>query len=172
MPNRRYKQSNLRKGRWSGQDSIYHITSNAVETILVDPQDPHSSECAPLIVDSLKWQHEQGHIDGMAYTIMPDHIHLIFQLTGNRDLDLVMQSFGSFTARQCNDRLNRAGQFWQKTYHDRKVRDETELENQLNYILQNPVRAGYVNEPEDWPWSDSFPEWETPQDSHHHQETP
>ncbi len=86
-------------------------------------------------------------------------------------LDLVMQSFGSFTALSCNRSLGRSGQFWQKTYHDRKIRSDSELENQINYILQNPVRAGHVTEPEDWPWSEAFPKWSSVLVSHH-QETP
>ncbi|HEX8847496.1 MAG TPA: hypothetical protein VF791_22830, partial [Pyrinomonadaceae bacterium] len=59
-----------------------------------------------------------------------------------------------FTAREANKLLNLTGQpFWQDESYDRWVRDETELKRIIRYIEHNPVSAGLVAKPEDWPWS-------------------
>jgi len=51
------------------------------------------------------------------------------------------------TARQCNLKLERSGAFWHSESYDHYVRDEDELERIVEYILNNPAKAGLV---EDW----------------------
>ena len=99
-------------------------------------------------------------------------MHVVGQLESERPISEVVGSFSKFTARRINEHLGRKGRFWKKTFYDRNTRSHEELENQITYILNNPVEAGYVIAPEDWPWSESFPEWETLPVSHHNQETP
>jgi REP element-mobilizing transposase RayT len=58
------------------------------------------------------------------------------------------------TARQANLVLGQTGQpFWQAESYDHWVRDERELEKIVGYIENNPVKAGFVARPEDYPWS-------------------
>ena len=42
--------------------------------------------------------------------------------------------------------------FWQKESYDHWVRDSAELERIRHYIEQNPVKAGLVSRPQDYPW--------------------
>ena len=42
---------------------------------------------------------------------------------------------------------------WQQEYWDRFIRDERHFASSINYILDNPVKAGLVQESKDWPWS-------------------
>ncbi len=93
------------------------------------------------------------HFDGdryrlHAWCIMPNHVHLMFDLTGEYKLEGVMHSIKSFTAHNANKLLGRSGHFWQREYSDRIVRDAKEYENKLGYIGENPSRAGL----EGWPW--------------------
>ena len=85
--------------------------------------------------------------------------NLVFLLLGDDSVSRVMESFSKFTARRLNKIHGRTGQFWQHTFHDRMVRDDDELHSQLNYISENPVRAGYVKKAEDWPWCEIYPDW-------------
>ena len=41
---------------------------------------------------------------------------------------------------------------WQQEYWDRFIRDERHFASSINYILDNPVKAGLVQESKDWPW--------------------
>ena len=45
------------------------------------------------------------------------------------------------------------GKFWQEDYWDRYVRDEEHLQKIIHYIEWNPVKAGLVKSPEQWPFS-------------------
>ena len=90
---------------------------------------------------------------------MPDHVHTIFSLTDGQTLKTVMHAFGSHTGRQTNQLLGRSGQFWQRGYYEHQIRDEYSLAKHMEYILGNPVRMGYVQRPEDWPFSGFLPRW-------------
>ena len=65
----------------------------------------------------------------------------------------ILQNYKKYTARMSNLILNRTGQFWQHESYDHVIRDQDELNRIINYVLQNPVKAGLVENPEDWKWS-------------------
>ena len=46
-----------------------------------------------------------------------------------------------------------AGTVWAKDYFDRFIRDEIHFLNTVRYIEENPVKAGLVARPSDWPFS-------------------
>lgn len=64
-----------------------------------------------------------------------------------------MHTLKRHTARQCNRLLGRHGAFWQDESYDHCVRDDGELERIFQYVEYNPVKAGLVAEPEQWPFS-------------------
>jgi REP element-mobilizing transposase RayT len=64
-----------------------------------------------------------------------------------------MQSLKRHTARQANIVLGRQGAFWQDESYDRVIRDNDEYVRTVNYVLENPVKAGLVSKWEDWPWA-------------------
>ncbi len=57
------------------------------------------------------------------------------------------------SAKQANKFLDRSGIFWQHENYDHYVRDEGELERIIKYVLNNPVKAGLVDDWEKWKWS-------------------
>ena len=46
----------------------------------------------------------------------------------------------------------RCSQVWQREYWDRFIRNERHFEAAKRYIAMNPVKAGLVDKPKDWPW--------------------
>jgi REP element-mobilizing transposase RayT len=65
-----------------------------------------------------------------------------------------MQWLKARTARRANDILGRAGHpFWQEESYDRWMRGEQELLDTIAYVEENPLNAGLVGAPEDWPYS-------------------
>ena len=87
-----------------------------------------------------------------AWTIMPNHVHvLIVPLHGN-SLSSIVHSWKSFTAKEANKRLGLSGAFWQEEYFDRMIRDEIHWRYAITYIEQNPVKAGLCSQAEDWPF--------------------
>jgi hypothetical protein len=60
----------------------------------------------------------------------------------------------SGSARAANARLGRTGMpFWQDESYDHWVRSDQERRSIIRYIHFNPVTAGLVAEPKQWPWS-------------------
>lgn len=68
-------------------------------------------------------------------------------------LSSIMESLKGWTARRCNEALGRQGQFWQHESYDHVIRDRAEWERVVNYVVNNPVKAGLVANWQDWPWS-------------------
>lgn len=68
-------------------------------------------------------------------------------------LSVIMQSLKGYTARQCNLTLGRSGEFWQHENFDHVVRDQSEFRRTLKYVLNNPVKAGFVSCWQDWKWN-------------------
>ncbi|MEX1097888.1 MAG: hypothetical protein WED34_17720 [Planctomycetales bacterium] len=64
-----------------------------------------------------------------------------------------MQSVKGYTARGCNKLLGLSGAFWQDESYDHVVRDQEELFRIIDYIENNPVKAGLVARREDWKFS-------------------
>jgi putative transposase len=87
---------------------------------------------------------------------MPDHFHFVFCLMPGDDLSKLMQDSCKFTSRELNKLLGTRGQFWQESFHDHRCRDETELHEICLYVEHNPVRAGFVEAAELWPYSSAF----------------
>ena len=98
------------------------------------------------------------HFDGeryrvMAWVIMPNHVHVLIEMMAGYRLGDIVHSWKSYTAKQANRLLKRSGRFWFREYYDRYIRDERHLVNAVAYIHNNPVQAGLVAVPEDWPFS-------------------
>ncbi len=67
--------------------------------------------------------------------------------------ELIMKALKGYTARRCNQLLQKRGTFWQDESYDHVVRNEEELRRIIEYIEQNPVKAGLVAAAAAWRWS-------------------
>jgi putative transposase len=86
-----------------------------------------------------------------AYTIMPNHVHAVFDLRTARKLYEVMKSHKGYTARLANKHLGLTGSpFWHPETYDRVVR-AGRLSSTIWYTILNPVKAGFVKQWRDWP---------------------
>ena len=98
------------------------------------------------------------HFDGeryhlLAWCVMPNHVHIVIEPNEAHGLGAIVQAWKSFTAKQANRLLGRRGPFWHKDYFDRYVRDEEHLNRTVDYVENNPVKAGLARSITDWPWS-------------------
>ncbi|HMB25148.1 MAG TPA: transposase, partial [Anaerolineales bacterium] len=112
---------------------------------------------ASLIAEAIHYRDAKVY-DLISFCIMPNHVHLIFTPQEKEkgtfySLTEILHSLKRHTARQSNLILRRSGPFWQDESYDSIVRDETELERIVKYVLYNPVKAGLVKEQSDWKWT-------------------
>lgn len=106
---------------------------------------------ASLVADALR------HFDGdryrlKAWTIMPNHVHVLFQ-THAAPMARVLQSWKQFTGARANRLLGQAGAFWQADYWDTYMRDIEHERRTVRYIRNNPVKAGLTGDWKAWPWT-------------------
>lgn len=144
-------QRRLRVGRWSGSNLVYHVsfvTANRLPMFT-------DLRLGRAVIDSLRWEHEAHNVDSMCFCLMPDHCHWLFALTGGRSLSVVINTVKSLSARRVNRALNRSGSVWQRSFYDRAIRREEDLEAVARYIVANPVRAGLVRSVRDYPHWDA-----------------
>jgi putative transposase len=85
------------------------------------------------------------------FVVMPDHFHLLVTptLTLERALQLIKGGF-SFRAKR---ELEFGGKIWEKSFHDRRVRDWREYCTFRRYIHLNPVKKGLAEVAEQFPYS-------------------
>jgi REP element-mobilizing transposase RayT len=83
-----------------------------------------------------------------AWSVMPNHVHAVFRPLPNWPLEKIMHSWKSFTAKQADRMLNRAGEFWEPEYFDHLLRSEEEFYRYVEYVASTPERAGL----KDWKW--------------------
>ncbi len=111
----------------------------------------------PLVADSFtsllrKGTEELQYFDLHAYVIMPNHIHLV--IAPKILLRRITNGLKGSTSRAANAILKRTGKpFWQDESYDHWIRNEREFGRICHYVECNPVSAGLVSKPEDWPWS-------------------
>lgn len=87
------------------------------------------------------------------YSLMTNHVHLLVTPTNDQALSRALQwCFGEFT-RYVNWRHSRTGTIWDGRYRDSIVDTERYWFNCMRYIECNPVEAGIVCDPADYPWS-------------------
>ena len=79
---------------------------------------------------------------------MPNHVHAVVQPLPGYEVPGIVHSWKSFTAKEANRLLGRTGQFWQPEPYDHLIRNENDFKRQVEYVLNNPVRAGLRN----WKW--------------------
>jgi len=98
------------------------------------------------------------YFDGVRYkmparVVMPNHVHALLIPLEPFPLEDIIHSWKSFTAKEANRILKRTGRFWQAEYFDRYIRDGKHYLAAVDYIEQNPVKAGLCHTPEEWPFS-------------------
>ncbi|QMW01145.1 REP-associated tyrosine transposase [Spirosoma foliorum] len=112
----------------------------------------------PSIADIIKKGIHSRHAidyDLQAYCIMSNHVHLLVSIREtNRPFHQTLKSLKGYSARHANELLGRTGQsFWQAESYDHVVRNHEEFKRIVAYILNNPVKAGFVDDWEKWPHS-------------------
>lgn len=114
----------------------------------------NQKEIAEIVVESLKYYHEK-HFSLLAYCIMPNHVHLLINTNSYpyKDLFSLLKVIKGVSANKINKLLNKSGQFWHHESYDRVVHDRNQLANVISYIKNNPVKAGLVQNWENWDYT-------------------
>ena len=112
-----------------------------------------NEQIAGIVFDSLLFNNNKQY-ELWSFTIMPNHVHALLSLLENSlPLYAILQKHKRYSAWQSNKVLGRTGHFWQQESCDHLVRKTSEFHELLNYIVENPVKAGLIKNSEDWKWT-------------------
>ncbi len=143
----------LRKGRHSQKGAFYFVTTSCYKQQRIFD----SKERCAVVFESLDWLTRNDYIELHFCIIMPDHVHLVFQLTGDKTLPDVMKSMKQFTSHRIRERMDLKTHVWQEQYYDHCVTSEKSLLKIIRYCWLNPVRKGLVENPQDYPfWKSKY----------------
>jgi hypothetical protein len=84
---------------------------------------------------------------------MNNHAHELYRVTDNLTLARILHDVKGHFSRKFNERFGRTGHFWKNKPFYKIVQDETYAYQSSYYYHWNPVRAGLVSHPRDWPFS-------------------
>lgn len=102
-----------------------------------------------LIDEHARKQHVAIH----AYVLMSNHFHLLATPETAEAIPQMMQAVGRRYVRNFNLRQGRSGTLWEGRYRSTLIQAERYLLACMVYIDLNPVRAGLVQDPAEYPWS-------------------
>lgn len=144
----------------------HFITSATIHWIPVFRRDDYYR----VLVDNLNHCVEYKGLLVHGYVLMPDHFHLIStQADGN--LSQLIGNFKGFTAHQIIPKIRQDGRsswiramehagdtptsakLWQDGFHPQQIHSQPFFEQKLRYIHENPLRAGFVQDPCHWKYS-------------------
>jgi putative transposase len=88
-----------------------------------------------------------------AYVLMTNHVHLLLTPNSENGISKVMQYIGRYYVQYFNFQYQRTGTLWEGRYKATLLDSESYLLICSRYIELNPVRAGMVTEPAEYPWT-------------------
>ncbi|RYE85370.1 MAG: hypothetical protein EOO65_00535 [Methanosarcinales archaeon] len=148
-------QSYARQRRYFGAFDHLLDTDNLGPTWL------RQAEVAAVVAEALHFRAGREYTL-WAYCLMANHVHLLVSLLDEaaNPFFRTLQSLKARTARGCNELLGRTNAaFWQAESYDHCVRDAPEMDRIVAYILNNPVKAGLVDDWTQWPYTYLNPDW-------------
>jgi putative transposase len=106
-----------------------------------------------ILLRVLQFYRDRLNFSIFGYVILPDHFHAVIQVPEDKSISTIMHSTKRGSAYQINQSSNRRGPVWQAGYYEHVIRDEKDLKGRLDYIHNNPLKAGLVKELEEYKYS-------------------
>ncbi len=97
-------------------------------------------EIAAVVAENLHHFHpDRYELEG--FVVMPNHVHVLVSLNPGENIQDILHSWKSFTAKKINNLLGDSGTLWQDEYFDTLIRDSNHFYAMRQYVWDNPKRA-------------------------------
>ena len=135
--------------RVSFAGAVFHITSrgNNRERVFLDQADFHRYKAL------LRKYRTKYDFKLYAYTLMPNHVHLLIETTTAGSISKIMHAVNTSYAMYFNAKYDHVGHVWQGRFHSSIIDSENYLLEVMRYMDMNPVRAGIAKRPEQYDWT-------------------
>jgi len=128
--------------------AVYHITSRGNEKRRIFLEDGDREG----FLNLLRYVNKRYHWICHAYCLMDNHYHLLIE-TPEGNLSIGMRQLNGVYTQLFNRRHQRVGHLFQGRFKAILIQKDTHLLEACRYVVLNPVRAGKVENPEQWKWS-------------------
>jgi len=161
------------------EDGLYYVTFAVLGWLDVFTRRIYQD----IFTDSIKFCQEKKGLNIYCFCLMPNHVHFIAD-SYNGSLSNILRSFKSHTAKALienirenpqesrkelflhqfhyygNKSKHNENQFWKHDSHPFYLYSNEMIDQKINYIHNNPVEAGFVNEAHEWRLSSANPNFE------------
>jgi len=165
-----------RKYRFGDQDHLHFVTYTTINWIDVFIREEYRN----ILTESINYCKANKGLEVYGYCLMPSHFHMIMGRSRENTLEGIVRDMKSYTSRRMHEVLedrnyihesrrewmlwmmkragikksnNKGFQFWQQHNHPIEIWSPAVFDQKLAYIHNNPVEAGFVENPEDWRYS-------------------
>ena len=160
---RKYKVFNISKP--------YFVTSSVLSWIKIFDD----KEIVSILIDSIIYCQLNKGLEIYAYVIMPDHFHMVCRSKTDNSLSEIFRDLKKFTSRttitylkqqkseiysewlDCfrngNNESGDSYKIWQDGFNPKELSSNKFIDQKIEYIHNNPVKAGIVERPEDYNYS-------------------
>ena len=158
--------------RIANQEALHYVTFQIVNWIDIFTRKVYRD----IVIDSLRYCQQHKDLEIFAFVVMSNHLHLLIRSKTGKLSDTI-HDFKSFTAKQIllaieaenesrrewmlnlfafaakRHKRNAKFQIWTHENHAEEIYNNKFIEQKINYIHNNPVKAGIVEKPEDYLYS-------------------
>ena len=159
------------------QQAIYFITFAVVNWVDIFTRKDYKD----IVLDSLRYCQKEKGLIIYGWVIMNTHVHFIFSAKQGFELSNILRDFKKYTSDKVikaieqnpvesrkewmlnlfkqagkNNRRNTRYQFWQQDNHPIELSNNFMIDQKLEYIHNNPVKAGIVEKVEDYLYSSAM----------------
>ena len=164
MPTQRIKQewalapAMAQPGRNASSDAIL----SPVRTFFVSTKTSlgrrmlQSERNAGLLIDVLRSLVVERKFTLHDFVIMPDHVHLLLTVEDEMTIEKAMQLVKGRFSHRLTKEFGHLGEVWQRGFSEVQVLDRESFVQHRSYIAANPVKAGLVDSPEQYPYCFEF----------------
>jgi putative transposase len=135
-PNLEIRRRNL--PHWTLEGSTYFITFRSLDSVL-------TADERRIVLEHLRSGDGKFYLLASA-VVMPDHVHLPLHPKDGFTLPRIMKGIKGVSARLINQHRGAVGTVWQDESWDRIVRDAAEFDEKLQYMANNPLKAGLAED--------------------------
>ena len=125
--------------RWKENNSIYFLTFCTYRRRKI----LHSNGIPAILIEDLKFYSERIN-ELIAYTIMPDHVHLLVEVEDVESLSKFLKSFKTHSSKKIQEIIGKSSDpIWQRGTMDHCIRESTantDYENHIAYLFYNSLK--------------------------------
>jgi len=131
-------------------------------TIVTHQRNPILIDNIELLRESFKYAKNKFSFRIQAIVVMPDHLHMIIDVMNPKEYPKIISSMKRYFSKNCNPKFyedvfqshhrEKMGYLpvWQKRFYEHTIRDEQDFNIKLQYIHNNPLKHGLVENINDW----------------------